>query len=437
MSASNETTLPSEATARKSPERTQSGALSARPAAGRGARTRTRAPSPSSARSASIDASRRLAPDLDAARGTDDGPRRGEEEAEDVVDLRRRPHRGAGRARGRLLLDGERRQEVVDPVDVGPLHPLEELARVRRHRLDEAPLPLRVERVEGERRLPRARGPGDDGDRADRDAAGDALEVVRPRARHLDGSRGLRASSARQDDQLVQARRGSARRSSASSPADRAARSSAARSRSVSCSSSACRDRRPRRAPASSGSRPSGWGVVARTRPPGARRAAARESARPGDGRCSRIASIRITSYGAPATTSAGGSSESTSQAAKAASGCRGASRRGRGGCGHTRRTTGNGRADRSGRSPGRGAGPPGRRAAAPRPAGRAGHAASGGRSRGRGVSRSRRRRRNGPSVLGPRLPSRRSPHDIRPVRATGTQRRRADPARRAIITPS
>ena len=138
------------------------------------------------------DPSRRLASDLDVARGADDGPRRGEEEAKDVVDLRRRPHRGTGRARGRLLLDGERRQQVVDPVDVGPLHPLEELACVRRHRLDEAPLPLRIERVERERRLPRARGPGDDGDRADRDAAGDALEVVRPRAGHLDGSRGLR-----------------------------------------------------------------------------------------------------------------------------------------------------------------------------------------------------------------------------------------------------
>ena len=51
---------------------------------------------------------RRLAPDLGAARGADDRPRRGEEEAEDVVDLGRRPDRGAGRARGRLLLDGER-----------------------------------------------------------------------------------------------------------------------------------------------------------------------------------------------------------------------------------------------------------------------------------------------------------------------------------------
>jgi hypothetical protein len=50
--ASKETTLPSAATARKSPERTQSGACLARSSAGRGARTRTRTPSPSWARSA-------------------------------------------------------------------------------------------------------------------------------------------------------------------------------------------------------------------------------------------------------------------------------------------------------------------------------------------------------------------------------------------------
>ena len=41
-------------------------------------------------------------------------------------------------------------------VDVGLLHPLEELPRVGRQRLDVAALPLGVDRVEGERRLARA-----------------------------------------------------------------------------------------------------------------------------------------------------------------------------------------------------------------------------------------------------------------------------------------
>ena len=51
-------------------------------------------------------------------------------------------------------------------VDVGLLHPLEELARVRRQRLDVAALPFGVDRVEGERRLARAADAGHDDERA-------------------------------------------------------------------------------------------------------------------------------------------------------------------------------------------------------------------------------------------------------------------------------
>ena len=84
-----------------------------------------------------------------------------EQQAQVVVDL----GDGAdGRARvlaGRLLLDRDRRREPLDRVDVGLLHLLEELARVGRQRLDVAALPLGVDGVEGERRLSRARQPGD------------------------------------------------------------------------------------------------------------------------------------------------------------------------------------------------------------------------------------------------------------------------------------
>ena len=59
-----------------------------------------------------------------------------------------------GRARifrGRLLLDGDRRRQPVDLVDVGLLHHLQELARIGRERLDVAALALGIDGVEGER----------------------------------------------------------------------------------------------------------------------------------------------------------------------------------------------------------------------------------------------------------------------------------------------
>ena len=74
-----------------------------------------------------------------------------EQQAQVVVDF----GDGAdGRARvvaGRLLLDRDRRRQALDQVDVGLLHELQELARVRRQRLDVAALSFRVERVEGKR----------------------------------------------------------------------------------------------------------------------------------------------------------------------------------------------------------------------------------------------------------------------------------------------
>ncbi|MFN8665592.1 MAG: hypothetical protein U0164_00195 [Gemmatimonadaceae bacterium] len=104
------------------------------------------------------------------------------EQAQVVVDLRRRPHGRARRLGGVLLLDRDRGRDAVDAVDVGLLHALEELPRVRRQRFDVAPLPLGVDGVEGERRLAGAGGAGDDGDRAARDGHVDPFQVVLPGA---------------------------------------------------------------------------------------------------------------------------------------------------------------------------------------------------------------------------------------------------------------
>ena len=104
------------------------------------------------------------------------------EQAQVVVDLGHRADRRARVARGRLLVDRDRRREPVDRVDVGLLHHLQELPRVGGERLDVAALALGVDRVEGERRLARAGQAGDADERVARQADGDVLEVVLPGA---------------------------------------------------------------------------------------------------------------------------------------------------------------------------------------------------------------------------------------------------------------
>ena len=99
-----------------------------------------------------------LAPALMAVRDADVG----EQQPQVVVDFGDGADRRSRVRGGRLLLDGDGRRQAVDQIDVGLLHLLEKLARVGRQRLDIAPLPLGVNRVEGERRLARARQPGDD-----------------------------------------------------------------------------------------------------------------------------------------------------------------------------------------------------------------------------------------------------------------------------------
>ena len=80
------------------------------------------------------------------------------------------------------LLDRDGGAEAVDPLDVGLRELLEELSRVRAERLDVPPLPLGVDRVEGERRLPRSARTGEDDDLAARQAEADVLQIVLPRA---------------------------------------------------------------------------------------------------------------------------------------------------------------------------------------------------------------------------------------------------------------
>ena len=93
-----------------------------------------------------------------AVRMADPGP----QQPQVVVDLGDRADRRARVARGGLLVDRDRRRQPLDRVHVRLVHLAEELARVRRQRLDVAALALGVDRVEGEARLARAGQPGDD-----------------------------------------------------------------------------------------------------------------------------------------------------------------------------------------------------------------------------------------------------------------------------------
>ena len=109
-----------------------------------------------------------------------------EEQAQVVVDLRHRPDGGARVVGGRLLLDRDRGRQPLDQVDVRLLHELQELPRVGRKGFDVAPLPLRIERVEGEGRLPRSGQAGDHHQPVARNVEVDIPEVVRAGAADSD-----------------------------------------------------------------------------------------------------------------------------------------------------------------------------------------------------------------------------------------------------------
>ena len=128
-----------------------------------------------------------LALDLAAAFGAVRRSHAREQQAQVIVDLGHRAHRGARVLGGRLLVDGHRRRQPVDGVEVGLVHLAEELAGVARQALDVAALPLGVDRVEGEARLARAREAGDDDELVAGDLDVDVLEVVLAGAADDDG----------------------------------------------------------------------------------------------------------------------------------------------------------------------------------------------------------------------------------------------------------
>ena len=110
-----------------------------------------------------------------------------EQQAQVVVDLGDRAHRGA-RVFGRgLLVDGHRRRQAVDGVQVGLVHLAQKLPGVAGQTLDVAPLALRVDGVEGKARLARAGQARDDHELVARDLDVDVAQVVLACAADNDG----------------------------------------------------------------------------------------------------------------------------------------------------------------------------------------------------------------------------------------------------------
>ena len=93
-----------------------------------------------------------------------------------------------GLLRGRLLLDGDRRRQALDRVDVRLAHQLQELPRVGGQRLDVAALALGVDRIEGERGLARPGQAGEHGQAVARNDHIHVFQIVLARAAHMDGA---------------------------------------------------------------------------------------------------------------------------------------------------------------------------------------------------------------------------------------------------------
>ena len=119
------------------------------------------------------------------------GPRRvgagaGEQHPQRVGERRHGADAGARGGAAAPLLQGDRRRQPGDLAHLGRVLLVEQAPRVRRHRLEVAPLRLGVDRPEGERGLARAGDAGEHGQRVARRVDVDVAEVVLLRPAHGD-----------------------------------------------------------------------------------------------------------------------------------------------------------------------------------------------------------------------------------------------------------
>ena len=110
----------------------------------------------------------------------------GEEQPDEMIDLRDGGHRALAAAARGALLNADRGGQAGDEVHIGPRHLLHELPRVGVHGIEEAALPLGENQIKGQRALARAAHAGDDDKFPARQVERDVFQVVLPRAEDAD-----------------------------------------------------------------------------------------------------------------------------------------------------------------------------------------------------------------------------------------------------------
>ena len=123
---------------------------------------------------------RRLLADRRAALPADRLAQPGIEQPQVIVDLGDGGHRAAGIVAPGPLVDGDRRLQALNQVNVRPFQLMEELPGIRGEAFDVLPLPFGVERVEGQRTLAGAAGAGDHDQPIARQGEIEVLQVVCP-----------------------------------------------------------------------------------------------------------------------------------------------------------------------------------------------------------------------------------------------------------------
>ena len=103
-----------------------------------------------------------------------------------IVDFGDRGHRAPRIVPAGALIDGDRRLQALDEIDVGPLELMEELPGVDRQAFDVLPLPFGIERVEGQGTLARPAGTGDHHQPVAGEVEVDVLQVVHAGAANAD-----------------------------------------------------------------------------------------------------------------------------------------------------------------------------------------------------------------------------------------------------------
>lgn len=111
----------------------------------------------------------------------------GVQKAQVIMDFR---YRTDGRTRvvaGRFLLDGNRGRQAFNQIDIGFVHHLQKLPRIRRKAFDITPLPFGIQRVKRQRRLAAARQPRYHHQLVARNVQIDVFQIMRARAADADG----------------------------------------------------------------------------------------------------------------------------------------------------------------------------------------------------------------------------------------------------------